>query len=72
MNKTKEAGIIKNINHKKAPPNNATPPKNTKTEISLPKFCFTYFSVKDNTLKSPSLLLFQNSRAKYQARAEHT
>ena len=35
MNKTKEAGIIKNINHKKAPPNNAIPPKNTKTVASI-------------------------------------
>ena len=35
MNKTKEAGIIKNINHKKAPPYNAIPPKNTKTVASI-------------------------------------
>ena len=35
MNKTKEAGIIKNINHKKAPPHNAIPPKNTKTVASI-------------------------------------
>ena len=35
MNKTKEAGIIKNINHKKAAPHNAIPPKHTKTVASI-------------------------------------